>query len=232
VRVLVVEDEPAMSGVLARGLTEKGYAVDVAHTGEDGVWLGCEYDYDVLLLDVTLPGIDGLTAMRRLRGAGRSAPVLLLTARDSVQDRVAGLDGGADDYLSKPFAFDELLARMRALVRRGMPDRPCVLEVGDLSLDPASRQVRRGDTVVALTAREFALLQTLMRRAGQVLTRSQLIEAVWDASFDHDSNVVDVYLGYLRAKLDRPFGRASLQTVRGAGYLICDDLPAPDHAGG
>jgi two-component system, OmpR family, response regulator len=223
VRVLVVEDEPAMAGVLSRGLTENGYAVDVAATGEHGVWLGCEYDYDVLLLDITLPGIDGLTAIRRLRAAGRWAPVLLLTARDSVPDRVAGLDGGADDYLAKPFAFDELLARVRALTRRGLPDRPPVLVVGDLRLDPASRQVCRGAVEVVLTAREYALLEALMRRAGQVLTRTQLIEAVWDASFDHDSNVVDVYLGYLRAKLDRPFGRASLQTVRGAGYRVVDD---------
>src|SRR5512135_958634 len=205
-----------MASVLVRGLTENGYAVDVAETGEDGVWLGREYSYDAVVLDLGLPDRDGLAVLRELREAGRWAPVLLLTARDAVRDRVLGLDGGADDYLTKPFAFAELLARLRALARRGTPERPVLVTVGDVHLDPATRQVRRGDAEVRLTAREFSLLHALMRRPGQVMTRTQLIETVWDASFDHDSNVVDVYIGYLRSKIDRPFGRSSLLTVRGA----------------
>lgn len=219
-RVLVIEDDAGMASVLNRGLTENGYAVDLAATGEDGLWLGCEHDYDVLVLDVGLPGIDGLAALRRLREAGRWAPVLLLTARDAVTDRIDGLDAGADDYLVKPFAFGELLARLRALTRRCAPERPAVLTVGDLELDPATRQVRRGEAEVTLTATEFALLETFMRRPEQVLTRTDLIESVWDFAHDCDSNVVDVYIGYLRAKIDRPFGRCSLQTVRGSGYRI------------
>ncbi len=226
-RLLVVEDDPGMASVLTRGLGENGYAVDVASTGEDGLWLGCEQDYDVVLLDIGLPGIDGLTTLRRLRDARRWTPVLMLTAKDAVADRVAGLDAGADDYLTKPFAFAELLARLRALARGRTRERPAVLTVGDLELDPATRQVRRGGLPVTLTATEFALLETLMRSPGQVLTRSELIGSVWDFARESDSNVVDVYVGYLRAKLDRPFGRASLQTVRGAGYRIrgADDTP-------
>jgi two-component system, OmpR family, response regulator len=220
VRVLVVEDEPGMASVLARGLAENGYAVDVATTGEDGVWYGREHEYDVAVLDLGLPGIDGLTALARLREAGRWVPVLLLTARDGIGDRITGLDAGADDYLTKPFDFGELLARLRALTRRAARERPAVLTVGDLRLDPATRQVHRDGTPVCLTPREFTLLEVFMRRPGQVLTRTDLIEAVWDAAHESDSNVVDVYLGYLRAKIDRPFERASLQTVRGVGYRL------------
>jgi two-component system, OmpR family, response regulator len=227
VRVLVVEDDPAMASVLARGLVEHGYAVDVAATGQDGVWLGCEHDYDVLVLDVGLPGIDGLTVLGRLHQAGRWAPVLLLTARDAVADRISGLDLGADDYLTKPFAFGELLARIRALTRRAAPPRPAILQVGDLTLDPATRQVHRARTAIDLTPREFALLAAFMRRPGQVLSRTDLINRVWDAAFESDSNIVDVYTGYLRAKIDRPFARTSLQTIRGVGYRIRDDHAHP-----
>jgi two-component system, OmpR family, response regulator len=225
-RVLVVEDDAGLAAVLARGLNEAGFAVDSAADGGAGLWLGTENDYDVVVLDLGLPDIDGLRVLSGLRSAERWAPVLVLTARDAVPDRVAGLDGGADDYLLKPFAFPELLARVRALVRRGAQERPCLLAVGDLVLDPATRRARRGNVDIALTATEFALLECLMRQPGQVLSRSRLIDHVWDMAFDKDSNVVDVYVGYLRAKVDRPFGRTSIQTIRGAGYLLADD-----HAG-
>ena len=222
-RVLVVEDDPGMASVLRRGLVEAGFAVDTAATGEDGLWLATEQDYDVALLDVGLPGMDGWALLRAVRAAQCSWPVLLLTARDAVEDRVAGLDLGADDYLTKPFAFAELLARLRALVRRGTRDRPTLLGVGDLSLDPAARRVCRDGQEVALTAKEFALLECLMRAPDQVLSKSTLIERVWDFGFDADSNVVEVYISNLRRKLDRPFGRQTVQTVRGAGYRVTDD---------
>jgi two-component system, OmpR family, response regulator len=221
-RVLVVEDELKMAGLLKRALEEEGYAVDVAGRGEDALWFGTENPYDVIVLDVMLPDLDGFEVSRRLRGAGRWSPVLMLTARDAVADRVAGLDAGADDYLTKPFSFAELLARLRALVRRGAAERPPVLRVGDLSLDPARRTVTRDGRSIDLTAREFALLEYLMRRVGEVLTRTQLIEHVWDFAYDGDSNVVDVYIRYLRNKVDRPFGRDSIRTVRGAGYRLED----------
>jgi len=225
-RVLVVEDDPGLAAVLLRGLAEAGFAVDSAVDGGTALWLGTEHEYDAVVLDLGLPDIDGLTVLSRLRAGGRWAPVLVLTARDTVTDRVTGLDGGADDYLLKPFAFPELLARVRALVRRGARERPCVLAVGDLALDPATRQVRRGDVDIPLTATEFALLECLMRYPGQVLSRSRLIDHVWDMAFDKDSNVVDVYVGYLRGKVDRPFGRATIRTVRGAGYVLADDRAA------
>lgn len=225
-RVLVVEDDSAMASVLKRGLVEHGYAVDVAATGEDAVWAGCEHDYDVLVLDVGLPGIDGLTVLSRLHEAERWAPVLLLTARDAIADRIAGLDLGADDYLTKPFSFGELLARIRALTRRAAPPRPATLHVGDLSLDPAARQVDRAGTPISLTPREFSLLEAFMRRPGQVLTRTDLLNLVWDAQFEPESNVVDVYAGYLRAKIDHPFARTCLETIRGVGYRIRDDHAA------
>jgi two-component system OmpR family response regulator len=222
-RVLVVEDEVKMAGLLKRALEEEGYAVDVAGRGEDALWFGTENPYDAIVLDVMLPDFDGFEVSRRLREAGRWSPVLMLTARDAVADRVAGLDAGADDYLTKPFSFAELLARLRALVRRGAAERPPVLRVGDLELDPARRIVTRNGSSIDLTAREFALLEYLMRHAGEVLTRTQLIEHVWDFAYDGDSNVVDVYIRYLRNKVDRPFGRDSIKTVRGAGYRFDED---------
>ena len=222
-RVLVVEDEVKMSGLLKRGLTEEGHAADVARTGDDAIWMAVAVDYDAIVLDVMLPGRDGFQVCRELRDRGVWAPVLMLTARTTVPDRVAGLDAGADDYLPKPFAFAELLARVRALARRGTPERPSVLEVGDLRLDPALRTVSRGGTEVALSAKEFALLETFMRRPGHVLSRHQLFEHVWDFDYEQRSNVVDVYVRYLREKVDRPFGRDSIETVRGIGYRFRKD---------
>jgi two-component system OmpR family response regulator len=219
-RVLVVEDEVKMAGLLRRALQEEGYAVDVARRGEDALWLATENDYDAVVLDVMLPDADGFEVCRRLRAGGRWSPVLMLTARDAVGDRVAGLDAGADDYLTKPFSLAELLARLRALIRRGAVERPAVLRVGDLALDPGAHVVRRGDVDVELTPKEFALLEYLMRHPGEVLGRSRLIEHVWDFAYDGDSNVVDVYVRYLRDKIDRPFGRRSIETIRGAGYRL------------
>ena len=226
-RVLVVEDEVKMAALLQRGLREEGYAVDVASDGREALWLATENGYDAIVLDVMLPDVDGFEVCRRLREAGRWSPVLMLTARDGVSDRVAGLDAGADDYLTKPFSFAELLARLRALVRRGAPERPATLQVGDLVLDPATRRVVRDGTPVDLTPREFALLEFLMRHPGEVLSRTRLIEHVWDFAFEGDSNVVDVYVRYLREKVDRPFGRDSIETVRGAGYRLREE---PDGA--
>jgi two-component system OmpR family response regulator len=227
-RVLVVEDEPRMADVLRRGLTEDGCAVDVAGTAEDGAWYAAENPYDAIVLDVGLPGQDGFDLLAGLRQAGQWAPVIMLTARDGVPDRVRGLDLGADDYLTKPFAFAELLARLRATARRGRAARPVVLRCGDLALDPARREVRRAGAAVDLTAKEFAILECFMRRPGQVLSRSQLIEQVWDFDFSADSNLVDVYLASLRRKIDRPFGTSSLETVRGVGYRLREPAPA-DH---
>ena len=219
-RVLVAEDDVKMAGLLKRGLEEEGYAVDVAMTGAEAVWAGTENPYDAILLDVMLPDLDGLDVCRRLRTQNRWAPVIMLTARDAVPDRVVGLDAGADDYMTKPFSFSELLARLRALVRRGPSERPAVLAAGDLALDPATRRVTRGETLIDLTPKEFALLEFLLRHRGEVLTRSRLIEHVWDFAYEGDSNVVDVYVRYLREKVDRPFGRASIETVRGSGYRL------------
>jgi len=219
-RVLVVEDDPKLAALLGRGLREEGVAADVAGRGEDALWMAGSTDYDAVVLDVMLPGIDGFEACARLRADGVAAPVLLLTARDGVEDRIAGLDGGADDYLVKPFAFGELLARLRALARRGPVSRPPVLSVGDLRLDPATRQVWRGDSEIELTAREFAMLEAFMRRPGEALSRFDLLEAAWEGSYENRSNVIDVYVGYLRQKVDRPFGAASIETVRGHGYRL------------
>jgi len=221
-RVLVVEDEVKMAGLLKRALEEEGYAVDVAGRGEDALWLGTENPYDAIVLDLMLPDVDGFEVSRKLREAGRWSPVLMLTARDAVADRVAGLDAGADDYLTKPFSFAELLARLRALARRGPVERPAVLEVGDLRLDPAARRVWRGDTEVSLSAKEFQLLETFMRHPGEVLSRYQLLEHAWDYDYENRSNIVDVYVRYLRDKIDRPFGVTQLETVRGAGYRLRD----------
>jgi two-component system OmpR family response regulator len=223
VRVLVVEDSIKVAGLLKRGLEEEGFAVDVVGTGDEAVWIAKENDYDAVVLDIMLDDIDGFEVCRRLRSDGRWFPVLMLTARDAVEDRVRGLDVGADDYLTKPFAFPELVARVRALMRRGSEPRPTILSVGDLTLDPATRDVRRDGEVVALTAKEFALLEFFMRRPEVVVSRTQLIEHVWDYAFDGDPHIVSVYVGYLRDKIDRPFGRASLQTVRGAGYRLRDE---------
>jgi two-component system OmpR family response regulator len=219
-RVLIVEDEVKMAGLIRRGLREEGLAADIASTGEDALWMAGSTDYDVIVLDVMLPGIDGFETCRRLRGERVWSPVLMLTARDSVEDRVAGLDGGADDYLVKPFSFAEMLARLRALVRRGAVEAPAVLCAGDLRLDPATRQAWRGDAEIALSTKEFALLETFMRRPGHVLSRYQLLESAWDYEYENRSNVVDVYVRYLREKIDRPFGVSSLETVRGAGYRL------------
>jgi two-component system, OmpR family, response regulator len=222
-RILVVEDELKMASLLRRGLVEEGHTVDVARTGTDALWMAAAAEFDAIVLDLMLPGVDGFEVVRRIREDGVWAPVLLLTARDGVEDRVAGLDAGADDYLPKPFSFAELLARLRALVRRGAAERPTVLEVGDLRLDPATREVRRGEVAIELSPKEFALLETLMRRPGQVLSRGQLLEHAWDYAYENRSNIVDVYIRYLRAKVDRPFGRDSLETVRGVGYRLRKD---------
>ena len=223
VRILIVEDEAKIAALLRRGLAEEGHAADVATRGEDALWMSRATSYDAVVLDVMLPGIDGFETCRRLRAEGIWAPVLMLTARGTVEDRVSGLDAGADDYLAKPFSFAELLARVRALRRRGAPERPTVVEVGALRLDPATRVVRRGETEIALSAKEFTLLEILMRRAGEVLSRFQLLEYAWDGDYDNRSNVVDVYVSYLRDKIDRPFGVRSIETVRGAGYRLRAD---------
>ena len=222
-RLLVVEDEPKLAALLRRGLVEEGHAADVAGSGEDALWRARSTEYDAIVLDLMLPGIDGLEVCRRLRGDGIWSPVLMLTARDGLGDRIGGLDAGADDYLTKPFAFAELLARLRALARRGAPERPSVLSVGDLELDPATRDVRRGADEIELSPKEFALLETFMRRPGRVLSRFELLEHAWDYEYENRSNVVDVYVRYLREKIDRPFGRASLETVRGVGYRLRTD---------
>jgi two-component system, OmpR family, response regulator len=224
-RVLVVEDEPKIAALLRRGLNEEGHPTDVATCGEDALWMSQAHAYDAIVLDVMLPRIDGFETCRRMRDAAVWTPVLMLTARNEIADRVAGLDVGADDYLAKPFSFDELLARLRALQRRGGAERPTVLEVGSLSLDPASRELRRAGAVIALSAKEFALLEALMRRAGEVLSRYQLLEQAWDREYDNRSNIVDVYISYLRDKIDRPFGMHSIETVRGVGYRLRADEP-------
>jgi two-component system, OmpR family, response regulator len=223
VRVLVVEDEAKMAALVRKALELEGYSVDTAATGTDAVWLGSENDYDAIVLDVMIPEPDGFEVCRQLRADGRWAPILLLTARDSVDDRVVGLDAGADDYLPKPFSFAELYARLRALTRRAATERPPVLEVGDLDLDPATHRVTRAGTEIDLSPKEFALLDLFMRHADEVLSRSTILEHVWDFAYDGTSNVVDVYVRYLREKIDRPFDRTSLETVRGVGYRLRSD---------
>lgn len=223
VRVLVVEDDQAMAGLLRRALTAEGYAVDVVSCGQDALWTATENDYDAIVLDVMIPAPDGHEVTRLLRERGRWSPVLMLTARDGVADRVRGLDGGADDHLSKPFAMTELYARLRALTRRASNERPVVLAVGGLTLDPVTRRVWRDGQQIDLTAKEFALLTELMRTPGRVLSRTHLLEHAWDFAYDGGSNVIDVNIRNLREKVDRPFGRSSIQTLRGAGYRIHDD---------
>jgi len=215
-RVLVVEDESRMAEVLERGLREEGYAPDLARTGEDALWMARAAEYDAIVLDVMLPGADGIEICRLLRTSGVWSPVLMLTARDAVDDRIAGLDAGADDYLLKPFSFGELLARLRALVRRAPHERPTVVRVGDLCLDPASRRAWRGEGELRLSTKSFALLEAFMRRPGQVLSRSQLLEAAWDMAFERRSNIVDVYVKTLREQI----GAEAIETVRGVGYRL------------
>ena len=201
---------------------------DLAATGEDALWMAAATEFDAVVLDVMLPGIDGFTTCRRLREDGVWAPIIMVTARDSVDDRVQGLDQGADDYLTKPFSLAELLARLRALARRGPVERPTVLEVGDLRMDPATQQTWRGEEEIALSPKEFALLETFMRRPGELLSRYQLLEHAWDYDYENRSNVVEVYVRYLRQKIDRPFGVKSLETVRGAGYRLRRDGGSSD----
>jgi two-component system, OmpR family, response regulator len=222
-RVLLVEDDVRMGAAIGRALRGEGIVVDVATRGEDGVALARAIDLDAVVLDVGLPDMDGFEVCRRLRGHAVWVPIIMLTAHDAVADRVRGLDEGADDYLTKPFSLAELLARLRALARRAPLERPTVLEVGELRMDPATRQVWRGDVEVELSAREFALLEAFMRRPGHVLSQAQLLDAAWDMAYEQRSNVVEVYIRYLREKLDRPFGARSLETVRGMGYRLRRD---------
>jgi two-component system OmpR family response regulator len=222
-RVLVVDDDVRMAGAIRRGLQYEGLVVDVAAGGEEALRVVGTTDYDAIVLDVLMPGLGGMETCRRLREQGRWMPVLMLTARDAIEDRVRGLDGGADDYLTKPFSLAELTARLRALVRRGSVERPPVVEVGDLRLDPATRDVRRGDAAIRLSAKEFTLLEAFMRRPGHVLSRGQLLEAGWDLAYEQRSNIVEVYIRGLREKIDRPFGVTSIETVRGAGYRLRRD---------
>ena len=219
-RLLVVDDEPRMAALLKRGFGEEGYAVDVATDGANALWLGSENPYDAIILDIMLPGIDGFEVCRKLREAQRWAPIIMLSARDGVNDRVRGLDAGADDYLPKPFSFAELSARVRAVLRRGANERPAVIEVGDLRLDPAQHRAWRGADELTLSPKETALLELFMRHPDEVVTRTQVLEHVWDFHYDGLSNVVDQYVSYLRKKIDKPFGRNDLSTVRGVGYRL------------
>jgi two-component system OmpR family response regulator len=222
-RVLVVEDDTKMAALIRRGLSENGDAIDIAPHGEDALWMARAHEYHAIVLDVMLPGRDGFEVCADLRAAGVWAPVLMLTARDAVEDRVAGLDAGADDYLTKPFSLAELRARLRALHRRGSAERPTVVEVGDLRLDPATQQVWRGETEIALSSKEYALLELFMRRPGEVISRFELLEHGWDMGYENRSNVITVYIRSLRQKIDRPFGRDAIQTVHGAGYRLRKD---------
>jgi two-component system OmpR family response regulator len=219
-RLLIAEDDVKLARSVARGLRGEGYAVDVVGTGEEALVNARVYDYDAIILDVMLPGPDGLVVCRELRARDRWAPILVLTARDGVADRIRGLDSGADDYLVKPFDFGELLARLRALLRRGRPERPALLVVGDLEVDPAAHSVARAGRRVPLSAREFALLEYLARHAGTVVSRAELLDHVWDCNYTGSGNVVDVYVGYLRRKLEQPFGRPLIRTERGVGYVL------------
>jgi two-component system, OmpR family, response regulator len=233
VRILVVEDEPKMAALVRRALERESFACDLAVDGNEALWAAREVTYDAVVLDVMIPGPDGFEVCRRLRADGNWTPVLLLTARDAVDDRVAGLDAGADDYLTKPFAMGELFARLRAITRREPAARPVALHVGDLVLDPARHEVHRGGIEVRLSPKEFSLLEYLMRHEGEVLGRSQILDHVWDFAYDGTSNVVDVYMRYLRAKVDRPFGVKSIETVRGVGYRlrrVPSDQPETLHA--
>jgi two-component system OmpR family response regulator len=219
-RVLVVEDEPGIATALRRGLTADGFSVDVAPNGEDGLWRATEFAYDAIVLDIMLPKLSGYEVLKRLRAAEVWSPVLMLTAKDGEYDIADALDLGADDYLTKPFSYVVLLARVRALLRRGRPERPAVLTAGDLTLDPAARQCRRGETPVDLTGRELAVLDFLLRHRDEVVSKTELLDHVWDENFEGDPNVVEVYIGRLRRKVDAPFGRDAIRTVRGMGYRL------------
>jgi DNA-binding response OmpR family regulator len=223
VKLLVVEDEVRLAEALRRGLQAEGFTVDLAHNGEDGLHLALEGDYSALVLDVMLPRLSGYRVCQELRAAGNWVPVLMLSAKDGEYDEADGLDLGADDYLTKPFSYVVLVARLRALLRRGAPDRPAVLTAGDLTLDPATHTVARGDDEIPLTPREFALLELLLRRRGEVVPKSEILRHIWDSNYTGDPNVVEVYLGYLRRKVDEPFGRQALETVRGVGYRLAAD---------
>lgn len=222
-RILVVDDEARLAEGLRRGLEAEGFAVDVAATGPDGLWMAREQQYAVILLDIMLPGMSGYRVCELLRAEQNWTPVLMLTAKDGEWDQVEALDTGADDYLSKPFSFAVLVARVRALIRRGTVDRPLILQAGDVRLDPGARQLWRGETAIELTAREFSVLEMLMQRPGDVLSKKQILDGVWDFDFDGDPNIVEVYVRHLRNKLDRPFGRDGIQTLRGAGYRMAVD---------
>lgn len=222
-RVLVVDDERRLARSLKLGLEAEGFAVDVAHDGTDGLWLARENPYDAIVLDLMLPGINGYKVCETLRAEENWTPILMLTAKDGEWDQVEGLDTGADDYLTKPFSFPVLVARLRAVARRGARERPTALEIGDLVVDTAARRVRRGDDEISLTAREFAVLAFLARHKGDVVSKRQILDAVWDGDFDGDPNIVEVYVRHLRNKLDRPFGREAIQTLRGAGYRLASD---------
>jgi two-component system OmpR family response regulator len=222
-RVLVVDDERRLARSLEIGLEAEGFAVDVAHDGTDGLWLAREHEYDAIVLDLMLPGINGYKVCETLRAEKDWTPILMLTAKDGEWDQVEGLDTGADDYLTKPFSFPVLVARLRAVIRRGARERPTELVVGDVRVDPAARRVWRGDVEVELTAREFSMLAFLARHPGDVVSKRQILDAVWDVDFDGDPNIVEVYVRHLRNKIDRPFGREAIQTLRGAGYRLASD---------
>lgn len=224
-RVLVVDDEVNLADSIRRGLAAEGFVADVVHDGEEAVWAATEAAYDVIVLDLMLPKLNGYRVLETLRSRGVWTPILMLTAKDGEYDQADALDLGADDYLTKPFSFVVLVARLRALLRRAAPERPAVLTVGDLTLDPVTREVARGGVSIALTPREHALLEYLMRRAGEVVSKTDLLAGVWDAHFDGPLNVVEVYVGYLRRKIDSPFAVRSLLTVRGFGYRLVEPLP-------
>jgi DNA-binding response OmpR family regulator len=224
VRLLIVEDEVRLASALQRGLGVEGFTVDVAHTGPDGLHLASETRYDLVILDIMLPGLSGYRIIEQLRAQQNWVPILMLTAKDGEYDEADALDLGADDYLTKPFSFVVLLARIRALLRRGAQPRPASLSVDDLVLDPAAHTVNRGGTPIELTPREFSLLEFLMRRAGDAVSKADILHHVWDANYDGDANVVEVYVGYLRRKIDAPFGKQSVQTIRGAGYRLTAEV--------
>ncbi len=225
-KLLLVEDERLLAEAVRRGLVNEGFVVDVAHDGVTGLWAAVESAYDVIILDINLPLKNGYDVLRELRERHNWTPVLMLTAKDGEYDQTDAFELGADDYLTKPFSFLILVARIHALIRRGAPARPVVLEAGTLRLDPVSRRVTRGETAISLTAREFGLLHFLMRNQGQVVSKGDILDNVWDSAFDGGDNVVEVYIGYLRKKIDAPFGLQTLATVRGAGYMLESDLPA------